>query len=915
MLRKSVLFSLALLLVFAGASHALTAAESITRFQANEVRINTFVNEEGYYTTTGGSRVETLPSLVTRKDAEISQRYVLNMTGDWVTSTEYVVNDLVISDSVVYLCVDDHESGTFSTDLAAGKWITYQGQMPYELHVDTEAGLIAAIGNAGIKTVRLTEDIELKADLEVTAGKIYAPTPGSVVTTYYSIRSADYRWILTGSGTAEYKCELAAGTDPGFSKPSALWINGAAAVEGTAGALNSGEWDYSGGYVIVRTGADSDPDSEALGYVEVHYTLTFASGSHLVDNGGQMFDAAAGEVTGLRYALPGGRVPPEMFGAIGGDSNDDTAAFNCANDSLASSGAGGVIVLKPVTYRLRDFRLSTRVDLIGAQREDTILQFHPSGDDAADSLLYTVYSTGSYSHISNLTISGGNAVGNGLYLDSDSNGQKRRVSHVIVRNFGGYNAAPAGGTYGVAANYAAADITDGAGAHLLIGGKGIKCDSGWELDIDNVQILSCDGDGIDIGSVSDSRLNQMDIGKCVNRGLVLEEGNKNIHLSNIKIYMCRMLNVAQSPPTTYALIVPHEDTLANDTGAVVLTGSHIQAVNIEAQENGSFGFMLGTSARGLYDSNLSITADGNGGYDPSQDAPTQAAYRRYGVVLHNYHALNLTMVGQDFRSKNNYPRQSRGLHILSKPTFTTNGVLVNAERYRIADNTGSDFTPLQLGLGSTSNAVGFVFQAKQAGTAGLATATFGTGYLEAVNDGLNLTASIENNYEQDQGTGNGYSVSSDGGNSRIVVNGVVVPKTTTYTTIADHDESDATVSSVGGLTPTVYVGQKYEFVAKLNITADATGGYKLMMGGTCTATSIYYTINVISSDANVLSSVETALGSGASKASETTVYAEMRGTIVVATTGTLSVQFAQHTANGTSTVVTGSTLELTQVAN
>lgn len=298
MLRKSVLFSLALLLALAGASHALTVAESITRFQANEVRINTFTNDEGHYTTTGGGQVETLPSLVIRKDSEISQRYNVEAKGAWLTATEYVVNDVVTDTGVVYLCVVAHTSGTFTTDLAAGKWIPYQMALPFGQYCDSETAVIATNNDAAMAQIVVTNDYQLKADLAIAAGKIYSAIPGAIISTKYSIRSATYRWILTGSGTAEYRCELAAGTDPGFSQPTAVWINGAEAVEGTAGTLNSGEWDYSGGYVIVRTGADSDPDSEAAGYVEVHYTLDLSS-AHLEDNGGQMFDASPGDVTGL----------------------------------------------------------------------------------------------------------------------------------------------------------------------------------------------------------------------------------------------------------------------------------------------------------------------------------------------------------------------------------------------------------------------------------------------------------------------------------------------------------------------------------------------------------------------------------------------------------------------------------------
>jgi len=42
--------------------------------------------------------------------------------GEWVTSTAYAVNDTIQQGGSGYVCVTAHTSGTFSTDLSAGKW-------------------------------------------------------------------------------------------------------------------------------------------------------------------------------------------------------------------------------------------------------------------------------------------------------------------------------------------------------------------------------------------------------------------------------------------------------------------------------------------------------------------------------------------------------------------------------------------------------------------------------------------------------------------------------------------------------------------------------------------------------------------------------------------------------------------------
>jgi hypothetical protein len=43
----------------------------------------------------------------------------------WVTATAYKIGDMVSQSGSVYVCIIEHTSGTFSTDLAAGKWSLY----------------------------------------------------------------------------------------------------------------------------------------------------------------------------------------------------------------------------------------------------------------------------------------------------------------------------------------------------------------------------------------------------------------------------------------------------------------------------------------------------------------------------------------------------------------------------------------------------------------------------------------------------------------------------------------------------------------------------------------------------------------------------------------------------------------------
>lgn len=45
--------------------------------------------------------------------------------GDWLTTTAYAKGDIAVESAVIYLCIVAHTSGTFATDLAAGKWVQF----------------------------------------------------------------------------------------------------------------------------------------------------------------------------------------------------------------------------------------------------------------------------------------------------------------------------------------------------------------------------------------------------------------------------------------------------------------------------------------------------------------------------------------------------------------------------------------------------------------------------------------------------------------------------------------------------------------------------------------------------------------------------------------------------------------------
>lgn len=53
---------------------------------------------------------------------------VPNWEGAWITAKAYVINDLVRNGGSTYICLIAHTSGTFSTDLGAGRWELFAQQ-------------------------------------------------------------------------------------------------------------------------------------------------------------------------------------------------------------------------------------------------------------------------------------------------------------------------------------------------------------------------------------------------------------------------------------------------------------------------------------------------------------------------------------------------------------------------------------------------------------------------------------------------------------------------------------------------------------------------------------------------------------------------------------------------------------------
>jgi len=88
--------------------------------------------------------------------------------GPWVTLEDYIIKDLVQEAGITYICTVPHESGTFETDKAAGKWGIFQTQTP-EKHLSEYSDLaafLAAVGSTPTSLV-IDDDAPLTANLTI----------------------------------------------------------------------------------------------------------------------------------------------------------------------------------------------------------------------------------------------------------------------------------------------------------------------------------------------------------------------------------------------------------------------------------------------------------------------------------------------------------------------------------------------------------------------------------------------------------------------------------------------------------------------------------------------------------------------------------------------------------------------------
>ncbi len=118
--------------------------------------------------------------------------------GAWVTATSYAYKDLIAQTGNTYICVTAHTSGTFATDLAAGRW------MLFSLGSSIGAGAVSFSPTGTISATDVqaainesdTENRALSAAAQATASAAL-PTASAASTSSDSLGAALIGWLFS----------------------------------------------------------------------------------------------------------------------------------------------------------------------------------------------------------------------------------------------------------------------------------------------------------------------------------------------------------------------------------------------------------------------------------------------------------------------------------------------------------------------------------------------------------------------------------------------------------------------------------------------------------------------------------------------------------------------------------------------
>ena len=145
----------------------------------------------------------------------------VDATPAWVTARPYVLFDFVVSSGSVYVCVTAHTSGTFATDLSAGKWVAFSITPWVVASTARAAGDIVLWGNRAVLSANVAHTSVTSIDFSKFNGLSF-PAAWSA-SAQYNAGAVVYDGTNAALYYALVQHTTLSTTEPGTSTGSAYW--------------------------------------------------------------------------------------------------------------------------------------------------------------------------------------------------------------------------------------------------------------------------------------------------------------------------------------------------------------------------------------------------------------------------------------------------------------------------------------------------------------------------------------------------------------------------------------------------------------------------------------------------------------------------------------------------------------------
>lgn len=228
--------------------------------------------------------------------------------GAWVTATAYAVKDLVTSSGAVYICVTAHTSGTFATDLAAGKWMVLVAAQSAVVGFVAVGSATPTIAPAAATTdgLAIGSGANATAARSVAIGKARA---GGADSTAINVQDATASYGALAAGAVaigkKAKADGAAAAAVGGDTCTATGV-GAATVGGNANTAGGSESAVVGGALHAVNGDRSAAVGGTQNTVDAGRSVVLAGESHTIDSGSSYAAIIAGltnQILSSAYAV------------------------------------------------------------------------------------------------------------------------------------------------------------------------------------------------------------------------------------------------------------------------------------------------------------------------------------------------------------------------------------------------------------------------------------------------------------------------------------------------------------------------------------------------------------------------------------------------------------------------------------